>query len=156
MPFLKIKHLKQTCFFLSSSFKRPERARSLWCLRAGFLLSAPLHFKCKLSIRPILEIFHLGQTCFPYMWCSSTASLRAFLVFTGKPFDKSEEMFCLTWKLGKMCPDRKPPEFFFSLFFTSCCMHCFSSKTFIPSVYNWGRGIIFFIPNSRRFFLLLP
>lgn len=47
------------------------RVRPLWCLRAFFSPLCAMHAECKLSIRPILEIFHLGQTCFPYMWCSS-------------------------------------------------------------------------------------
>lgn len=54
-------------------FHFPETtACPFWCLGARFflLLLCPVHTKCKLSIRPILEIFHLGPTCFPYMWCS--------------------------------------------------------------------------------------
>lgn len=65
MSFLKIKPFKQTAFF---SCQRAE-----WAFYDVYVCAPPLclmHLQCKLSVRPILEIFHLRQTCFPCMWCS--------------------------------------------------------------------------------------
>lgn len=66
------------------------RERPLWCLRA-----CPVHTECELSIRPILDVFHLLQTCFPYMWCSSALLEDVFGLHRKTLWQMWEDILCL-------------------------------------------------------------
>ncbi len=100
---LEIKHIKQMHFF---SFKRPECALYDVYVRVSPLCT--MHAECKLSIRPILEIFHLGQTCFPCMWCSSNIVRGRSWPSQETPLTSVRRYSLLIWKPAKMCSDRKP------------------------------------------------
>lgn len=69
-----------------------------------------VHKQCKLSIRPILDVFYLRQTCFPYMWCS-------FNAVRGRSWPSQENLLTsvrryslLTWKPAQMRSEGNDPE----------------------------------------------
>lgn len=95
---LEIKHIKQTLFF---SFRRPECA--LYDVYVHVPPLCTIHTWCKLSIRPILEIFHLGADVFPIHVMFFLALLEDVLGLYRKPLWQVWEDILCSYKSQPKC-----------------------------------------------------